>query len=147
MKYRARYFTVQMLALSALMFGLPGFVYADSFGRLFTTPKQRVILDNLRHTPRSQSALKINTKKSAQKKLLKVNGVVVRSDGKNTVWINGTSNPGGNNSLVGVEVLNHDINSGSVSMMLSSRNKNISLKPGQTIDLMTGKINRSYKVK
>jgi hypothetical protein len=60
---------------------------ADDFGTLFTTPEERARLDKLRRgepppPPASAQALQ-GTRRPT------VNGYVQRSDGRNTVWIDG----------------------------------------------------------
>jgi len=118
----------------------------ESFGRIFTTPKQRALLDNIRRYPR-QKKTKSKTQITASKKGVNINGIVIRSNGKNTVWINGKSNLQTNKPEVDVKVNQSDIRKDSVTITLSNPNKRITLKPGQAVDPLTGKIRDSYKIK
>jgi len=76
-----------------------------------------------------------------------INGIVIRSDGKNIVWINGKSNLGTNKPEVNVKVRSKDIKGNAVTITLSNSNKRITLKPGQTVDPRTGQVLDSYKLK
>lgn len=121
----------------------------DGFGRLFTTSKQRALLDKIRSQPGYNSTRKSKplTKKNPANRNLNINGVVIRDDGKNTVWINGKSNLTTSKPQAGVKIYQNKINSDSVTLGLSGRKKNITLKPGQTVDSRTGKVLEAYKVK
>ena len=75
-------------ALAATLGGfvVPPTLHAEApLGRLFFTPEQRQALDRLRQADgRGQNA-------NAADPTLTVNGIVTRSNGKRTVWINGTA--------------------------------------------------------
>ena len=122
--------------------------YADSSGRLFTTSEQRAELDKMRrHSHHKRVGKSWAENAAVAKKSLAINGVVVRSDGKNTAWVNGKSNLKTNKPEVGVEIYSQNIKSDSVTITLSNLNKWVTLKPGQIVDPVTGKISDSYKVK
>lgn len=55
-------------------------------GRLFTTPERRAALDR-------QRSLNIKETQQAEDPTVSVNGLVRRSSGKNTAWINGVPQP------------------------------------------------------
>lgn len=71
--------------LPALLAALPGTAAAEQLGRLFLTPERRAVLERQRQT---------NVQEQAQAQALEgatmsLDGVIVRSSGKNTVWVNG----------------------------------------------------------
>jgi hypothetical protein len=74
----------RLWAAAALVFSGAGSVCADSdtLGRLFFTPAQRTALERQRHAKSEQAQIAVDT-------AVTINGVVRRSGGKNTVWING----------------------------------------------------------
>jgi hypothetical protein len=74
------------IAALALMVVLPPIAGAeDELGRLFFTPERRQILDR-------QRQLNIQEKQEIpEDPTLTINGVVTRSSGKRTVWINGVA--------------------------------------------------------
>ncbi|MBS1227880.1 MAG: hypothetical protein H6R17_1157 [Proteobacteria bacterium] len=57
---------------------------AQELGRLFFTPEQRQALDRRRQ-------LNIQERQDVEDPTLTINGVVTRSSGKRTVWINGVA--------------------------------------------------------
>src|SRR3954463_12486006 len=71
-----------MCLLSAAMFWNTSRA-AEPLGRLFFTPAQRHIFDSGKQLPSSPKAAPPGPQTA------KLNGVVTRSDGENTVWING----------------------------------------------------------
>jgi len=70
----------------AIIFSSMNYVQADSFGRLFTTSKQRDILDDIRRHPKQT---KLTKTPASSVKNKRITGVVIRDDGKNTLWVNG----------------------------------------------------------
>lgn len=72
---------------------------ADTFGRFFTTPAERVYLDQLRDKKVNQEPVidvpkvELARKKKPEKKTVQVDkvrlkGLVYRKDGKSTAWVN-----------------------------------------------------------
>jgi hypothetical protein len=72
---------------------------ADDFGTLFTTPQERARLDKLRRG----EPVAAPTVQGASPRRHALTGYVQRSDGRNTVWIDGRpvvlASPGGATSL------------------------------------------------
>ena len=64
----------------------------EKLGRLFLTPQRRVALEQ-------QRQLNLQEQQSLQGSTMSLDGVVVRSSGKKTVWINGRSQNDNNNDL------------------------------------------------
>lgn len=87
---------------------VPASGYAE-LGRLFYTPEQRAGLEKARLQNRTQTSPAI----AIAPRPLTYDGVVLRSDGRSTRWVNGKTRTGG-------------------SYALETSGK--SLKPGQTLD-------------
>lgn len=64
-----------------LGFALANAAHAEALGRLFFTPERRVALER-------QRQLNIQEAQSLESSTMSLNGVVVRSSGRKTVWVN-----------------------------------------------------------
>ena len=91
---RPEIMTARLVALIVLMAGA-GTAAGAEFGRMFFTPAQRAALDNFRaiRTSGMQSSARMSETRiwwcpPPAPEHVSVNGMVRRSDGKNTVWIN-----------------------------------------------------------
>ena len=147
-RVRKTAYSIMALFVCSMIVAWVNMAHADSFGRLFTTPEQRAVLDKMRRHPYDMRAgKKLDENAAVVKKGLVINGVVVRGDGKNTVWVNGKNNFKTNKPEVGVEVRSQNIKSDSVTITLFNLNKRVTLKPGQIVDPVTAKISDSYKVR
>ena len=115
---------------------------ADGLGYLFTTPAQRAALDRLSLKPGGTAAAPAaeavaeEEAKEAPLKKVKIGGMIVNSQGKNTTWIN----KGGNKKVKATGV-----SGGQVEVTLGTGGKPISLKPGQEFDPETGNIRETYE--
>ena len=89
-------------------------------GRLFYTPEQRAGLEQARLQKRTQAT---SLPKLAPKPLT-YDGIVIRSDGQSTQWINGKTQTGG-------------------AYVLQARGK--TLKPGQTLD--QGQVHEAHSIR
>lgn len=98
-------------------------VAAENLGRLFFTPQQRQDLDRRRQTNVQESAATANS-------FVTVNGQVSRSNGKNTVWING----------VPQETTRRPSDPARVSVPAREGERSINLKIGQSFDRVRGEI-------
>ena len=85
--------TARLVALIVLMAGA-GTAAGAEFGRMFFTPAQRAALDNFRKLNIRSAAVSDDDRDKdlvappPAPERMSVNGMVRRSDGKNTVWIN-----------------------------------------------------------
>ncbi len=142
-----------LLVMGLTLLGVAKPVQAESFGQIFTTPEQRSILDDIRRHSRQknpkQKKMKSKTLQTTfDNKSVNVNGIVIRSDGKNTVWINGRRHLNTNAPETGVKVHQRSVTSDSVTITLSENpSKRITLKPGQIVDPRSGRVRDSYKLK
>lgn len=116
--------------LLALLSVLPA--GAEPLGRLFFTPAQRAVLDAARLQDRAT-----DVPPPAARVIL--NGVVTRSDGGATVWINNQPHAGGDGPP-GVTV---DA-TGQVGVK-SAAGRTVRLKVGQSLDPGSGKVDEAYR--
>lgn len=125
------------IALSAL-WSVP--CHSEQVGRLFFTPEQRAALDLQRKTgvapmPNSVEANLPNLPESE----ITINGIVKRSDGKSTVWINQMAQTEA--SQTGdTRTRARQTNLPNVTVFVPSLGKAVALKVGQTLDVETREI-------
>ncbi|MGH6830379.1 MAG: hypothetical protein ACREDG_04425 [Methylocella sp.] len=130
-----------LIAGSIVGLGLlsPG-IRADDLGRLFTTPKERQMLEALRHQPRRAEAPAEPLEPEALApepppvQSVRVDGFVSRSRGNNTVWINGTNSLTGDLGSQQVDVNVRGIRGQTVPVRVQNSPVGVGLKPGQTFD-------------
>jgi hypothetical protein len=144
-------FVVALCALAAaIVSGLaaaqapkPG---AEPLGRLFFTPAQRAQLDVARKQ-RARTALATETTEEATAaptpQTITYDGVVQRSDGKSTVWIN--SRPAHEKeSASGGVIVGRVRANGGVSLQIPQSGRTVNLKPGQSVELLSGAIEERF---
>lgn len=124
-------FLMKLLSLICLC-AFPWWVQAETLGRLFYTPEQRAMLDHVRKsTPLNASGEADTTSGQG----LSVGGVVTRSDGKRSTWVNGR--------------LEHDTASTSkqdrAQVRVQLPSGEVKLKVGQSIDPATGQVAEGYR--
>ena len=109
---------------------------AEISGRLFFTPEQRAMLDNARR----QNIQQATEEQAATSGGMAFNGVVQRSDGRTTVWVN--SRP-----VSGADTANRlgSAKNGSAVLKMPYPGKAVDLKVGQRLDPVTGKAVESYQ--
>jgi hypothetical protein len=73
---------------------LPAPTAAQELGRLFFTPERRQALDWQRESRESNFAEHRGVAEAAEEPALTIDGVVTRSSGRRTVWINGVARDG-----------------------------------------------------
>jgi len=95
----------------------------DNLGRLFFSPQQRQDLDRRRQANIQESTVTVNS-------FVTVNGQVSRSNGKNTVWING----------VPQETSRKPADPSRVTVQGGEGEPSINLKVGETLDRVRGQV-------
>ncbi len=138
MKIRAPIVPALLLLLSGAA------VAEDNLGRLFFTPAQRADLDRARvaaATNASRPAAVQAQPKAPPPKMVTLNGIVRRSDGETTVWVN--------NKPLHERFGDAEINAGSIAregvgINLPASGKQVRLKVGQTVDATSGQVAESY---
>lgn len=128
-------FSVMMLFAAWVLASSP--VFADeALGRLFYTPEQRARMDVARQHERS---VRIDEEESApQSANILLNGVITRSDGKSTLWINNRIQ---SNELPAATVGK----SGEVRVAAPGAQGTVRLKVGQSIDISSGVVEEVYR--
>lgn len=126
---------------------------AQSLGRLFTTPEQRSALDEIRvqaqfeepapePEPAPRAAVTTEAKEPVVSKLT-INGIVRRSGGRTSVWVNGDEIERGSRTREGVAV--DAARADLVRLRLPSGTQSIALRPGQAIDVRSGLVLDAYE--
>jgi hypothetical protein len=110
---------------------------AEPLGRLFFTPEQRNALDAGKELARpKQTGPDVRGPRS-----LKVNGIVTRSDGESTVWVNGRA--------AGVKSPSSAAISASASDRVTARVQvpgiSTKLRVGQSLNRSTGRVTEAYQ--
>ena len=126
---------------SALLFSVAQTHSAEPIGPLFFTPAQRAQLD----TARSQQKRGIVTPEPAQPspppEIVTYSGMVRRSDGKSTVWINNHPVQGRDVGGVAIERVRPD---GVVTLKVPQTSRDVKLKVGQSLDVVSGTIEEPF---
>ncbi len=123
---------------------------AQELGRLFSTADERAILNEIRRDrhmaipePAPQPVAAVEPPKVEQ---LSIDGLVIRSGGANSAWINGRPVSGGWITREGVRVdTTSGQGGGTVKFTLPSGLDTVALKPGQKIDVTTGVVVEVYE--
>lgn len=117
---------------------------AAELGRLFFTPTQRATLDtarkqNIRTEIGNESEQPSNAAPTPQN--VSVNGLIKRSDGKNTIWLNNRAvteqHPGPIGAVIGK-------NDDRVLLNVPESGRKLDLKVGQSVEIVSGTIEESY---
>ncbi len=137
---RVRFAALAMLGLPILAQSLP----AATLGRFFTSPAERIRLEQIRHAPPVAEsepgplvaepepvAEPAATEPPPEVPGITVNGLVKRSHGRSTVWVNGRSSKEGDLESQYVRVDSRDVGD-SVRIDIPVTGDSVRLKPGQT---------------
>ena len=122
---------------------------AQSLGRLFSSPEERFQLDEIRPGVRVRQSVGRGDDGSGRgfrrsiELQLTINGLVVRSSGTNSTWVNGSRVSRGESTREGIKV--RDEAGGEVRITLPSGIDTVNLKPGQKIDVASGVILDAYE--
>ena len=113
---------------------------AEPLGRLFFTPEQRATLDNAR---RQNIKIEVETEMPTLE-IISVNGLIQRSDGLSTVWIN--NQPlNEKRAPSGIKIISRSSHDARVTLQLPQSSRNVDLKVGQNLDAISGQIHESYQ--
>lgn len=127
---------------------------AQLFGRLFTDPERRADLDVVRDEheygkpPKAPEPVEMRKDSKAHPPALPqmtINGVVLRSSGNDTSWVNGARILSGQATPEGIRVEPRRSTSPAVRLVLPSGVDTTPIKPGQRIDVVSGTIVETYR--
>lgn len=132
---------LQLLALTAASLPWWPMHAAEPMGRLFFTPAQRSALDAGKAiaTPKSSRAPSV----PPGPREVTLNGVVTRSDGESTVWVNGRALDG--NALPGVSATASGSDPAAARVKLRGTRGTVQLRVGQRLERATGAIAEPYE--
>jgi hypothetical protein len=131
-------------ALAAAAVSVPASAQ-ERLGRLFFTPAQRASLDVAR-SQRARAAVateKSEVEATPVPQTITYSGVVRRSDGKTTVWIN--NQPVHDRESAGAAAIVGRVRpDGSVTLQVPQSGRSVNLKPGQSVELLSGAVEEAY---
>lgn len=135
--------------LCVLMLGTvaaPAGAEEAQLGRLFLTPEQRIALDTARrnriHAQALAAVTVVKPKPPANRNVI-INGVVSRSDGETTIWVNGKPTDGETPDGVRVAVTRGSTDS--IVVREPEKGRQVKLKVGQSADLISGRVEEVYE--
>lgn len=113
----------------------------EPLGRLFFTPEQRVALDAGKQirTPRSSRALSVRDPREVT-----LNGVVTRSDGDSTVWVNGRALD--KQPASGISATASGSDPAAARVKVRGARNTVQMRVGQQLDPVSGKVLESYEL-
>lgn len=110
---------------------------ADNIDRLFTSPQQRQKLDTMRTAPSNTSEEKPAVTN------VELNGVMIREDGNNVIWVNDKSSLK-SNKVDGVRVNPKAVNKETYKVPVKADEHRMMMKPGQSWSETTGTVKDNY---
>ncbi|MDD3815006.1 MAG: hypothetical protein PHZ02_10205 [Desulfocapsaceae bacterium] len=140
---------LRALLILLICFSFPTVTGADTLGRLFFTPQDRVYLEQLRWaSPESlplipEQQQEKGTSPDSNPATITLDGMVKRSKGAQTVWLNGVSY---NRKHLPANVrLPQPFTPEKIELRVKEKGKSYPLRPGQTLDIDSGQISESYE--
>lgn len=110
----------------------------ENLGTLFTDSEQREKLEAVRRGTYMEEA-----EKNSRVSNIRVDGVMIRSDGKNVVWVNGRSTLDGG-PIEGIKVNADAADKNSHKVPVTIEGKRVYVKPGQVWSEGTGQVTDNY---
>jgi hypothetical protein len=136
------------LAAAALLPVAPRAQAADGwYGRLFYTPAQRAALEDARRRKIRTEELAVEAVKrpaAPRSRKVTLTGIVQRSDGESFAWVNGKPVEGRTRDGLRVR---HSAGPGGVVVYDPQKGRTVSIKVGQQVDLLTGRVEEAYERK
>ncbi|OGT30092.1 MAG: hypothetical protein A2W28_10435 [Gammaproteobacteria bacterium RBG_16_51_14] len=143
-----------LIAVAAILIAGTGRVFADELGRLFTTPAERSMLDELRNAgpePVKEPAIveeQIEEIMAPEEKeeapvltdMINVRGMVYRRNGRNTAWVNDSNTYAGDLESQYIKIKPEEISRDDVQIIMPDNTTRIKLKVGQSYEPVEEKI-------
>jgi hypothetical protein len=119
---------------------------SPAMGRLFYTPAQRAALDDMRRRPQAATAAQPNATLPPPPEYVTLNGVVRRSDGATTVWLNDRQ-VRGRVSEEGLRISPTPRTStpNRVTVVVPQTGHVVDLKVGQQLEVNSGAVKEGYR--
>ena len=115
---------------------------ATELGRMFFTPEQRATLDKTRkQSTRAATDPEFKPPPVPVPQNVSVTGVIRRSDGKHTIWLNNRLMDEHRTSGINAGVGRRD---DQVRLRVPERGRGVDLKVGQTLEIVSGRIEENY---
>ena len=133
------------LALLFVALSAPATAADSTVGRLFFTPSQRASLDVARSQRTRVTVATERTEELLQPapQTITYGGMVRRSDGQTTVWLNNRrvdeSRP-----AAGATIVRQVRPNGAVTLEVPQSNRRVDLKVGQSVEVLSGSIGEGY---
>jgi len=120
---------------------------APTLGRMFFTPTERATLDEMRKRPAPVVAQEKAPQAPPGPEYVTLNGVVRRSDGTTTVWLNNKPVQGqGQRSSEGLILAPGRAGTpGNVIVVVPQSGRRVDLKVGQQLDVTSGRVQEPYR--
>ncbi len=110
----------------------------EELGTLFTNTDQREKLESVRRGTYSKEA-----EQDSRVSNVRVDGVMIRSDGENVIWVNGESTIDGR-QVKGIKVNPKAADIENYSVPVNVEGKQVHIKPGQNWSEGTGQVRDNY---
>jgi len=134
MRLPIRIVSASLASLAGLVLLAPAYAAdAPALGRLFFTPERRVTLER-------QRTFNVQEAQALQGTTMTLDGVVYRSSGKATVWVNRQAQTEGEASRTGVSAVISPSTPGS-ALLAPGEEKPAQLKVGEAVNRATGERN------
>jgi hypothetical protein len=119
---------------------------AQPLGRLFYTPAERAALEDARNRNIRAEEMAAEASKrpgaAPQSRDVTVTGVILRSDGESSAWVNGKSVDGKTRDGLRVR---HTSQPNRVLIYDPDKGRMVQVKVGQRADLLTGRVEENYE--
>lgn len=131
------------LPLLALVLAAGQVAAAEPLGRLFFTPAQRAQLDSARSQKDRMPPAPEQEAAAPLPEVVTYGGIVRRSDGRTTVWINDRALDDAK-AAERLPLPGRVRSDGSVNLELPQANRSVNLKVGQSVEIVSGTIEEPY---
>lgn len=134
---------MRVLCAAGMLLAAAGVSAAEPLGRLFYTPAQRAQLDTLRAQKNVAPPAQETKEPPVIPEALTYSGIVRRSDGRSTVWINNRMVNDGK-AADDLSVSSRSRSDDRVSVRLPQAAGPVELRVGQSFDVQTGTVTEPY---
>ena len=140
---------IARVALALIVMTATGVATAAELGRMFFTPAQRAALDAARkQNVRVDIGNEDNEKPATAAapapvpQNVSVNGLIQRSDGNSTVWLNNKPITGQSSGGLNISTRKGDTR---VKLSVPDTGRSVDLKVGQTVEILSGTVEENYR--